>query len=223
MWQTIKNWIKNKLTPSKPLKPVDAKPVLEVVKPTEPIPEIPTKEETESFPNINSGLKIALVRGHGGSDSGAVGNGTSEVEYNSWVMDYVLKNSKRNVKLFLGSSSMNAVLKSVAWFPDITIQLHLNDADTLTANGCEVLVISGDTKSYPLAERFAKEYGQEFSRTIRRDKGKKVLSSSDRGAASVRASVGIKMLVEPFFIRNKNDFVPKEQYAKFLTKFVDSI
>lgn len=53
MWQTIKNWIKNKLTPAKPSKPVAVKPVPEVIKPTEPIPEIPTKEEIDAFPGLN--------------------------------------------------------------------------------------------------------------------------------------------------------------------------
>lgn len=42
MWQTIKNWIKNKLTPSKP-----SKPVPEVIKPIEPIPEIPTSNDED--------------------------------------------------------------------------------------------------------------------------------------------------------------------------------
>lgn len=202
MWSWIKNLFKKK--------------EVVVTPPVKPIPEIPTSGE-------NLGLKIALVRGHGGNDSGAAGNGTNEVEYNTWVMEYVLKNTKRNVKCFYGDSSIGAVYKSVLWSPQVTIQLHLNDADALSANGCEILVIKDDLKSYVLAERFAASYGKTFNRTIRREKGKKILGSSDRGAASVRASVGVKMLVEPFFIRNKNDFVPKEEYAKFLVSFLDQL
>lgn len=216
MWQAIKNWIKNKLTPAKPLKPAP-----EVIKPLEPIPN---QEEVDNFP-IDKNLKIALIRGHGSDDSGAVGNGTSEVEYNTWIMDYVSKKTRRNVKLFYGKKSLDTVYKAVLWAPDVSIQLHLNSFNG-SANGCEVLVLSGDTRSYPLAEKFAKEFTQEFGRTLRRPeaKGKKILSSADRGAASLRAAPkGVKILVEPFFIDNKNDFVPKEEYAKFLTKFVDNI
>lgn len=213
----IWKWIKNLFKSNSSEAPNTSVP------PINPIPEIPTEEEVENFP-VNSGLRIALVRGHGGSDSGAVGNGTSEVEYNTWVMDYVLKNSKRNVKCFLGDSSIGAVGKSVLWNPDVTIQLHLNSYNG-QAKGCEVLVIKGDKKSYPLAEKFAKSFTQKFSRVLRRpeDQGKKILESSDRGVSSLKASVGVRILVEPFFIDNKADFVSKEDYAKFLTEFIDNI
>ena len=140
-------------------------------------------------------------------------------------MDYVSKKTRRNVKSFYGKKSLDTVYKAVSWVPDVSIQLHLNSFNG-TANGCEVLVLSGDTRSYALAEKFAKEFTQEFGRTLRRPevKGKKILSSVDRGAASLRAAPkGVKILVEPFFIDNKNDFVSKEEYAKFLTKFVDNI
>lgn len=194
------------------------------VPPVEPIPEIPTKDEVESFP-VNSKMKIALVRGHGGSDSGAVGNGTSEVEYNTWVMDYVTKNTTRNVKQFLGDSSLGAVAKSLSFIPDVTIQFHLNSYNG-SAKGCEVLVIDGDTKSYAIAEAFAKGFTERFGRVLRRPetKGKKMLSSSDRGVASLKASpIGARILVEPFFIDNKQDFVSKEEYAKFVLDFVNKL
>lgn len=214
------NWLKNLLRRifSKNMNPVPSVP------PKQPMPEIPTQEEVESFP-IDKSLKIALIRGHGGKDMGAEGCGTNEVEYNTWVMNYVSSKTKRNVKLFMGDSSMIAVGKSILWSPDISIQLHLNSYNG-SANGCEVLVVKGDTKSYALAEKFAKSFTEEFGRTMRRpeSKGKKLLESGDRGIASMKASaLGVKILVEPFFIDNKNDFVPKEEYAKFLTNFVDKI
>jgi N-acetylmuramoyl-L-alanine amidase len=189
-----------------------------IIPPKKPLEEIPTKED------IDNTLKIALIRGHGGADSGAVGNGTSEVEFNTYVMEYVLKHTKRNVKCFYGDSSIKAVLSSLIFRPDISIQLHLNSYNT-QAHGCEVLVIDGDTKSYRIAESFAREFTLKFGRTMRRPEslGRKVLSSSDRGVASLKASVGKRVLVEPFFIDNKNDFVPKEDYAKFLTKWINEL
>ena len=174
--------------------------------------------------SIKPGLKIAIVRGHGGNDSGAVGNGTSEVEYNTWVMKYVEANTRRNVRCFYGDSSIRAVLASLTFKPDVTIQLHLNSYNK-QAKGCEVLVVKGDTKSYPIAEKFASSFTARFGRVLRRPeaKGKKILESSDRGVSSLKASTGIKILVEPFFIDNKDDFVPKEDYAKFLTEFIEGV
>ena len=189
-----------------------------------PTPSAPTKPESPTPVYIpKPGIKIALVRGHGGNDSGAIGNGTSEVEYNTWVMDYVAANSTRNLKIFKASSSIDAVLNSRSFSPDITIQLHLNSFNG-QAHGCEVLVLSGDTKSYPIAEKFAKEFTEKFNRKMRGDKGKKILDGGGRGAGSLYATKsGIKILVEPFFIDNKSDFISKEEYATFLLKFIDNL
>jgi N-acetylmuramoyl-L-alanine amidase len=194
-------------------------------KPSAPSVEAPKPvEPTPSFPSGK--LKIALVRGHGGKDSGATGNGTNEVEYNTWVMDYVKKNVKNHkVECFYGDSSVGAVLKSLAFGPDITIQFHLNSYNTL-AHGCEVLVLKGDTKSYPLAEKFAEAFTKKFGRFKRQPStnGKKLLGSGDRGFTSLKTSaIGIKILVEPFFIDNKVDFVPKEDYAKFIVEFIEGL
>jgi len=189
------------------------------------IPDSSTPDNTQTTPDdIKPGLKIAIVRGHGGNDPGAVGNGTSEVEYNTWVMKYVEANTRRSVRCFYGNSSMGAVLSSLTFKPDVTIQLHLNSYNT-QAKGCEVLVVKGDTKSYPIAEKFAAAFAARFGRVLRRPeaKGKKILESSDRGVSSLKASTGIKILVEPFFIDNKDDFVPKEDYAKFLTEFIEGV
>ena len=194
----------------------------EATPPVKPLPEIPTKEEVDSFPTNKT--RIAIVRGHGGDDGGADGNGTNEVEYNTWVMKYIEASTRRNVKCFYGNSSMGAVLSSLTFNPDITIQLHLNSYNG-QAHGCEVLVVKGDEKSYALAEKFAKDFTSKFGRTLRRpeSKGKKILESSDRGVSSLKASIGKKILVEPFFIDNKTDFVAKEEYAKFLKEFIDGI
>jgi len=145
-------------------KPAPTKPPV-VIKPQEPLPEVPSNEEVENFP-ANPGLRIALVRGHGGNDGGAEGNGTNEVAYNTFVMEYVAKHTKRNLKCFYGESSMGAVTKSLMFRPDITFQLHLNSYNG-SAHGCEVLVVKGDTASYPLAEKFAKAFTEKFGRTLR--------------------------------------------------------
>lgn len=187
-------------------------------------PTVPTTPMPPYEP-VNTGLKIALIRGHGGGDPGAGGNGTNEVEYNSWVMDWVVAHSSRNIRAFKGSSSANAVSLANVWKPDVAIQMHLNSADG-APKGCEVLVISGDTASYPLAEKFAADFNKHFNQATRRadTKGKKILASSDRGVSSLRdTKAKVRILVEPFFVNNPADFKKKEEYAQFLLDFTNSI
>lgn len=194
---------------------------------TSPAPQRPVEPVITPPYQQGSKKKIAICLGHSftGADKGAVGNGTSEVEYNTWVMDYIDVNSKENVKTFRGSSSLTAANAGRSWGADVVLQLHLNSYNG-SAHGCEVLVIKNDTKSYPLAEKFAHDFTTRFGRTKRRPeaKGKKILEVKDRGVASLVASgSAVKMLCEPFFIDNKSDFVPREEYAKFLVDFLKEV
>lgn len=201
------NWIKN------------------LFKKESPKTEAPSKPNPSETPSSSKKLKIAIVRGHGGKDGGASGCGTTEVEYNTWVMKEIEKLNLPNVKCFYGSSSINAVLQTIPYNPDLTIQLHLN-AYNGQAKGCVCLVLDGDTKSYPFAEKFVSSFTEKFNRVTRNpsQKGKALLKSSDRGYTSLKTTVfGAKILVEPFFIDNKNDFVSKEEYAEFLIEYIKGI
>lgn len=192
-------------------------------------PSIPSSTPSEpSKPyEPKTGLRIGICLGHSftGSDKGAYGNGTNEVEYNSFVMDYLQLQGIPDVRYYKARNSLNAAYDAKREGCDIIIQLHLN-AYNGDARGCEVLVIDGDVKSYAIAEKFAKEFTGKFNRVMRRsyDNGKKMLSSRDRGVSSLVASGSAqKILVEPFFIDNVNDFVPKEEYAEFLLEFIKSL
>jgi N-acetylmuramoyl-L-alanine amidase len=181
-------------------------------------PEPPTKEEVENFPTKKR--RIAIARGHGGNDGGAYGQGTSEVEYNTWVMNKLEKHDL-DITIHFGGNSVSAMASAILALPDLIIQMHLNSADSDVANGCEVLVIKDDVESYKFAEEFAANFNAHFSRSARRasTRGKKILESEDRGAASLRLAIACpKILVEPFFISNKDDFLPKEKYLEFLIK-----
>lgn len=182
--------------------------------------KFPNDSNSSEIPSSSKKLKIAIVRGHGGNDSGAAGCGTNEVEYNTWVMKEIEKLNLPNVKCFYGDNSISAVIKSLAFLPDLTMQLHLNSAGP-TAHGCEVLVIDGDTKSYPFAEKFASMFCKKFNRRMRGEHGKKRLKSGDRGLSSLKTSTfGAKILVEPWFISNANEFLSKENYFEFLKEFI---
>lgn len=185
--------------------------------------EIPNNSNPSETPSSSKKLKIAIVRGHGGNDSGASGCGTTEVEYNTWVMKEIEKLNLPNVKCFYGDNSISAVLKSLAFFPDLTMQLHLNSAGP-TAHGCEVLVVDGDTKSYPFAEKFASMFCKKFNRRMRGEHGKKRLKSGDRGLSSLKTSTfGAKILVEPWFISRQEEYVSKEDYLEFLVKYIEEV
>lgn len=211
----ILNWIKN-LFKKKESPKAEAPP-----KPN--LPEIPDSSNSSTISNGSKKLKIAIVRGHGGKDGGASGCGTTEVEYNTWVMKEIEKLNLPNVKCFYGDNSISAVLKSLPFLPDLTMQLHLNSAGP-NAHGCEVLVLDGDTRSYPFAEKFASMFCKKFNRRMRGDLGKKKLSGKDRGISSLKTSTfGAKILVEPWFISRQEEFVPKEEYAEFLIEYIKGL
>lgn len=212
------NWIKNLFKKESPKTEAPSKPE---VKPS--LPEIPDSSNSSEIPSSSKKLKIAIVRGHGGKDGGASGCGTTEVEYNTWVMKEIEKLNLPNVKCFYGDNSISAVLKSLPFLPDLTMQLHLNSAGP-TAHGCEVLVLDGDIKSYPFAEKFASMFCKKFNRRMRGEHGKKRLKSGDRGLSSLKTSTfGAKILVEPWFISRQEEFVSKEEYFEFMKTYISEI
>lgn len=189
----------------------------------QPIPEVPKKEDIDSFPK----KKIALIVGHGNGDGGAnTWNGSNEFNYNSFVAEGVKNKSKQLVKTFYrGNSGIVGVgLSAVAWKPDVCIELHLNSYNG-KAKGCEVLVLQGDKRSAELAREFAWKFTSKFGRVLRGDQGVKWISSGDRGAASLKAvsPIAQSILVEPFFCDNKDEWIEMEKYEKFLIEFIDGL
>lgn len=200
------NWLKN-LFKKKQTEAPKAEPS------KQNIPEIPDSSKKK--------LKIAVVLGHGSDDPGASGQGTNEVEYNTWCMKQL--EGIENVKCFYGKNSIDAIRKSLPYLADLTIQLHLNSAGP-TAHGCEVLVLDGDKKSYPYAEKFADMFCGYFRRRMRGEAGKKKLTSKDRGYSSLKLTMfGAKILAEPWFLSNKEEYLSKEEYAQFLKKYIEEV
>jgi N-acetylmuramoyl-L-alanine amidase len=206
--------------------------ILRFFKKTKPVPP-PTEKPIEiSVPDVvvakPKRKKIAIIIGHGNGDSGAGGwNGVEEYNYNhkaaSLVAEAVVDHE---IKLFYRTSSgiVGVASRVVLWQPDISIELHCN-AYNSSASGCEVLVIDGDSKSGELARSFAASFSGKFSRKLRGDKGVKWLSKSDRGYASlsVLKPVNQAILVEPFFIDNKEEWVDVNDYANFLTGWISKL
>lgn len=196
MWKWIKNIFKKQELPA-------------------PMPEI----------KPNTKKKIAIIIGHGAGDGGATGwNGVEEYSYNHKVANILLENvHNHELKLFYRTASgiVGVASRVVLWQPDISIELHCN-AYNGEAFGCEVLCLKDDIKSGEMAKSFAANFGAKFNRKLRGDKGVKWIINSDRGYASLSAlrPIGQSILVEPFFLDNKNEWIEPLTYAEFLAQWI---
>ncbi len=186
-------------------------------------------EEQKPIPSSSGEIKkIALIVGHGNGDPGAMGwNDMSEFNYNSFVADEIQRaNTGKEIKVFYRGSTgiVGVAAKAVAWGPDLTIELHLN-AFNGVANGCEVLVLDGDRVSAKVGEKFAKAFTEKFKRKLRGDLGIKWITSKDRGYTSIKAVSSIKqsILIEPFFIDNKAEWIDPLTYTNFLIGWIKDL
>ena len=99
MW----NWIKNLFKKESPKAEAPKNDISRDLTPSNPL-ETPSSSNSSTTSNSSKKLKLAIVRGHGTKDSGAVGCGTTEVEYNTWVMKEIEKLNLPNVKCFYGET-----------------------------------------------------------------------------------------------------------------------
>lgn len=172
--------------------------------------------------------KVAIIVGHGNGDSGAMGwNGVSEFDYNSAVAKSLeISDTGKEIKVFYRSASgiTGVAASAVKWNPDIVIELHLN-AFNGKAMGCEVLCLGSDEQSGEKARDFADKFTKKFNRIKRRDNGVNWIASSDRGGLSLKklSSVQYSILVEPFFIDNKNEWIDQQEYAGFLKEWIKGL
>lgn len=194
--------------------------------------KIEPETNAPSIPN-SPRKKIAIIVGHGAGDGGATGfNGVEEYSYNHKVANIVMENvTNHEIKIFYRTASGIAGVASrvVLWQPDMSIELHCNAFDgdfkkgiNGTASGCEVLVLVGDGESERLGRSYVKSFKEKFNRKPRHDMGIKFIDKGDRGGASLKAVSPIKqsILVEPFFIDRKEEWIEPLTYAEFLAKWL---
>lgn len=195
-------------------------------------PTQPKIEQPKTEPAKESEIKkIALLVGHGAGDSGAVRRKTrfEEHTYNSMVAEMIGQSDvKKIVKVFYKTKQTGWVgtYAKVAMFnPDLTIEMHLNDAD-VPAVGCEVLCVDKDLESGSVGKKFASMFSKEFSRKIRGDQGIKWMSKGGRGYGNLvgaRATSKRSILVEPFFINTDSEWIEPSTYAEFFKKFLNEL
>ena len=177
---------------------------------------------------INTSIKkIAIIDGHSPDDCGAVGwNKKEEFTYNSYVAQGIhAANLNKETKVFYrGKSGILGVGHEVsAWNPDLSIELHLN-AYNGTASGCEVLCLEGDSNSAKIGQSFAASFTKVFARKLRAENGIKYLGKHDRGSINLSScKVNLKILVEPFFLDNIDEWVEPLTYKNFLVEWINSL
>jgi N-acetylmuramoyl-L-alanine amidase len=154
-------------------------------------------------------VKIFLDAGHGGSDSGAIGNGIHEANITLKLVlktrDYLVRNYS-NAEIMLSRDSDKTISldartdKANAWKADVFVSIHVNSA-TASATGFETFIhpITGaDTKS--LQNVMHNEIFNQIKGGNIIDRGKKqanfhVLRESNMSA----------ILTENLFINNSTD------------------
>ena len=176
---------------------------------------------------INSIKKVAIIIGHGHNDSGAMGwNGMSEFNYNQFVAEEVARsNTGKEIKLFYrGPSGISGVAKkAMDWKGDITIEMHLN-AFNGKAKGCCVLTLK-DKISIEYGRKFAQAFCKKFNRVLRDEDGVVELEKSDRGHHSLACvnDPAPSILIESFFIDNKEEWVEPMVYTSFLVEWIKEL
>ena len=190
--------------------------------------KVEPKPEQPSAPTVSKIKKVAIIVGHGAGDSGAAGQGTNEFAYNSEVAKIVESLSNihgKTIKLFWRDSRGIKGVNSDAekWGGDLTLELHLNSYNG-SAVGCEVLTLK-DRPSVLLGQSFARAFCGRFDRVMRNQDGVKELSSSDRGHYSLQLvdDAPPSILVEPFFIDNKKEWIDPKVYASFVVDWLSKL
>ncbi len=170
-----------------------------------------------------------MIIGHGDNrDHGAMNwNNETEFQYNQRIAKLIKRDwdSDKDLQLFWRSGKgIEGVAKDVGLYsPDLSIELHNNAFDGVTA-GCESLALYGDILSIAMGTAFSTAFCAKYGRRLRND-GCKQLKSGDRGFKnlSLIPNGRIRILVEPFFGDNPQDWMPHGEYAYFLADWLKQL
>lgn len=207
--------------PAQPSKPL---PVPPVVTPTVPKPSQPSQPSKAS-----PFKKIAIIVGHGSGDPGATAfDGSAEFDYNRTVAKLIQMATipGKEIRLFFrdtaGITGVNGKVR--LWDDDLSLELHCNSYNG-KAKGCEILALSGDKESILIGQQLAKKFCDRFGRVLRDGDGVKELKRKDRGHYSLALvdDGHPSILLEPFFIDNKDEWVDPTTYANFLIEWLKEI
>ena len=167
-------------------------------------------------------MKLFIDAGHGGADSGAVGNSSKEKDITLAVAKRVEYHIKRNghQTLMSRTTDINPSLGVRTWQAnsnncDALVSIHINDSDNITATGIETFCYK--LKYRKLADCVHSELLATKCYTT--DRGVK-----EKDLHMVRESTMDACLVELGFIKNQKDYTylcnNQEAFAIAITKCV---
>lgn len=153
-------------------------------------------------------VKIFLDPGHGGHDSGAIGNGLYEKTLNLEIAKKIQNqlNDYENVEVKMSrSDDRYLTLKERTdlannWDADLYLSVHINSSEDVTANGFESYIYNGNVT--PRTQAYQNVVHAEIVKQITgiRDRGKQKANF-----AVLRQSLMPAILTENLFIVNKSD------------------
>lgn len=151
--------------------------------------------------------KVFVVAGHGGTDSGAVGNGYIERDLAIELKDLVIKELKLLGINALTDSNSNALSQTLAWLrgkfasKDILFDIHWN-AGAAAAKGSEVIVPD-------VSSQFEKDLAKDLLKVLVdvgfKDRGVKPEALTARKKLGWMRPVAENVLIEICFITNSTD------------------
>jgi len=152
--------------------------------------------------------KVFVIAGHGGIDSGAIGNDYIERDLAIELKDLVIKELKLLGISALTDSNMNGLSQTLSWLrgkfgsKDILFDIHWNAAAAATAKGSEVIIPD-------VSSQFEKELAKDLLKVLVdlgfKDRGVKPEALTARKRLGWMRPVAENVLIEVCFITNATD------------------
>jgi N-acetylmuramoyl-L-alanine amidase len=170
--------------------------------------------------------KIFLSAGHGGTDSGAVGNGFIERDLTIDLRNHIARELKALGIVPSIDSDRNALSQTLAWLrgkfksKDILLDLHWNASSNPEAKGSEIII---PDVSSQFERDLAKALLKVFTDLGFRDRGVKPEALTARKRLGWMRPVAENVLIEVCFISNLTDMKLYEVNKQGIAKKIANI
>jgi N-acetylmuramoyl-L-alanine amidase len=154
--------------------------------------------------------KLFISAGHGGSDSGALGNGFVEATL-TLALRRLLVTELQNLGIQpITDPDNNALKQTLAWLrgkfgkKDILLDIHWNASSDNRAHGSEIIV---PNKSSRFERNLSAALLKVFTDIGFKNRGVKPESQTERKILGWMRPNAENILIEVYFITNKNDMI----------------
>lgn len=165
--------------------------------------------------------KLFLIAGHGGKDSGALGNGYNERDLAIELRRLIDLELRRIGVVATLDPDENYTGQTMRWLrgkfgsKDVLLDLHWNAADSAKATGSEVIVPN-------VASDYEKAFAAALLKVLTdigfRERGVKPESETARGKLIIMSQNAENLLIEVCFITNTQDMVLYQNSKNIIAK-----